>query len=46
VKLNGQDLGTVPILDRNGVHVEDKITIDNRHDTTKLNGTYDPTDVQ
>jgi hypothetical protein len=45
VKMGGKELGVIPILDRFGTHVVDKIVIEYLRDRIKLNGTYKPTDV-
>jgi len=46
VELDGANLGEVPIIDRFGQHIVDDIQIDSPADTTKLNGTLSPTDIQ
>jgi hypothetical protein len=43
---NGQELGVIPIQDRNGLHIADNIEINYNNNTTKLNGTYEPTNVE
>jgi hypothetical protein len=46
VVLDGANLGTVQINDRFGYHTNDDIKIDSKADTTELNGTLKPTDLQ
>jgi RHS repeat-associated protein len=45
-KINGKELGVIPILDRFGTHLVDHIVVEFQNDRAKLNGTYAPTDVQ
>lgn len=42
---DNKQLGVIPILDRFGTHTVDHIVIERNNYRTKLNGTYNPTDV-
>ena len=43
--LGGKPLGIVPIVDKNGEHIQDEITINNTDDYAVLNGSREPTNV-